>query len=123
MRSLRCSAAPSIRAAWPPNISPMNPAVLFDLGTFVIAFALALVIYPQAIRTLRRLKAGQVIQEELPDSHQKKAGTPTGGGIVFVALAIVGGLLAALAGYNGTLTSIAGAGAGGLVRVPHRPSQ
>ena len=93
----------------------MNPAVLFDLGTFVIAFALALVIYPQAIRILRRLKAGQVIQEELPDSHQKKAGTPTGGGIVFVALAIVGGLLAALAGHSGTLPSMAGLVAGGLI--------
>ena len=89
--------------------------MIFDLGTFVVAFALALVIYPQAIRTLHRLKAGQVIQEELPDSHQKKAGTPTGGGIVFVALAIVGGLLAALAGHNGTLPAMAGLVAGGLI--------
>ena len=89
--------------------------MIFDLGTFVVAFALALVIYPQAIRMLHRLKAGQVIQEELPDSHQKKAGTPTGGGIVFVALAIVGGLLAALAGHNGTLPAMAGLVAGGLI--------
>ena len=108
MRSLRCSAAPSIWAAWSPNLSSMNPAVLFDIGTFVIAFALALVIYPRAISTLRRLKAGQVIQEELPDSHQKKAGTPTGGGIVFVALGILGGLLATLAGHAGALPSMAG---------------
>jgi phospho-N-acetylmuramoyl-pentapeptide-transferase len=89
--------------------------LIFDLGTFVIAFALALVIYPQAIRMLRRLKAGQVIQEELPDSHQKKAGTPTGGGIVFVALAIVGGWLATLAGHSGSLPSMAGLVAGGLI--------
>jgi len=93
----------------------MNPAVLFDIGTFVIAFALALVIYPRAISTLRRLKAGQVIQEELPDSHQKKAGTPTGGGIVFVALGILGGLLATLAGHAGALPSMAGLVAGGLI--------
>ena len=89
--------------------------MIFDLGTLVIAFALALVIYPQAIRILGRLKARQVIQEELPESHQKKAGTPTGGGIVFVALAIVGGLLAMLAGHNGALPSMAGLVAGGLI--------
>src|SRR5207245_8653898 len=49
------------------------------------------------------------------DSHQKKAGTPTGGGIVFVALAIVGGLLAGLAGHSGALPSMAGLVAGGLI--------
>src|SRR5947208_14628215 len=93
----------------------MNPAVLFDAITFAVAFVIALVLYPPAIRLLRRWRSGQVIQEELPDSHQKKAGTPTGGGIVFVALAIVGGLLAALAGHNGTLPAMAGLVAGGLI--------
>ena len=89
--------------------------MIFDIGTFVVAFALALVIYPQAIRILGRLKARQVIQEELPESHQKKAGTPTGGGIVFAALAIVGGLFAMLAGHNGAVPSMAGLVAGGLI--------
>src|SRR5439155_517571 len=91
MRSLWCSAAPSIWAAWAPNLSPMNPAALFDVGTFVVGFAIAIVLYPFAIRALRRIRSGQVIQDELPDTHQRKAGTPTGGGILFVGLAILGG--------------------------------
>lgn len=89
--------------------------MILDLITFVVAFAIALTAYPFAIRTLRRIKAGQVIQEELPDSHQKKAGTPTGGGMVFVALAIVGGVLATVAGHPGALPATAGLVAGGLI--------
>src|SRR5207245_5716880 len=67
------------------------------------------------IRLLRRSRSGQVIQEELPDTHQKKAGTPTGGGIVFVALAILGGVLATIAGHPGAIPGVAGLVAGGLI--------
>jgi phospho-N-acetylmuramoyl-pentapeptide-transferase len=89
--------------------------VIFDLITFVVAFGIALVLYPIAIRTLHRIKAGQVIQAELPESHQRKSGTPTGGGILFVALGIVGGLLATLAGHPGAWPAVAGLVAGGLI--------
>ena len=89
--------------------------MIFDLATFVISLVVGLVLYPPAISTLRRLKAGQVIQEELPDSHQKKAGTPTGGGILFVAIAVLGGLLATIAGHGGALPSLSGLVAGGLI--------
>jgi phospho-N-acetylmuramoyl-pentapeptide-transferase len=90
-------------------------AKLFDVGTFLIAFAIAFVLYPVTIRTLKELRSGQVIQEELPDTHQKKAGTPTGGGILFVLLGVVGGILATLAGHYGAWPSIAGLVAGGLI--------
>ena len=89
--------------------------MIFDVVTFVVAFAIALVLYPFAIRILRRLRSGQVIQEELPETHQKKAGTPTGGGILFVAIAILGGLLATIAGHYGALPATAGLLAGGLI--------
>jgi hypothetical protein len=89
--------------------------VIFDAGTFAIAFAIALVLYPTTIRILRQMRSGQVIQEELPDSHQKKAGTPTGGGILFVAIAILGGVLATLAGHPGALPATTGLIAGGLI--------
>jgi phospho-N-acetylmuramoyl-pentapeptide-transferase len=89
--------------------------LIFDVATFAVAFAIALVLYPTAIRTLQRLKAGQVIQSELPESHQKKAGTPTGGGILFAVLGIVGGLLAALAGHAGAWPAVSGLVAGGLI--------
>ena len=89
--------------------------MIFDAITFVVSFAIALVLYPVAIRTLQRFKAGQVIQSELPETHQKKAGTPTGGGILFAALGIAGGLLAALAGHAGALPAVSGLVAGGLI--------
>jgi phospho-N-acetylmuramoyl-pentapeptide-transferase len=38
---------------------------------------------------LRRLKTGQVIREDGPQSHLKKSGTPTMGGIFFVPTAMV----------------------------------
>ena len=93
-----------------------------DVITFVVAFGVALLLYPPAIRTLRRLRSGQVIQEELPDSHQRKAGTPTGGGILFVSLAILGGLLATLAGHPGALPALAGLVAGVLIGFADDPS-
>ena len=89
--------------------------MILDLLTFVVTFVIAFVLYPPFIRVLRRMKAGQVIQEELPDSHQKKAGTPTAGGILFVAIAIVGGALASVAGHQGALPALAGLLVGGLI--------
>ena len=89
--------------------------MIFDVLTFGAAFVIALVLYPPLIRLLRRLKAGQVIQTELPVSHQKKAGTPTGGGILFAALGVAGGLLAALAGHSGAWPAVAGLVAGGAI--------
>jgi phospho-N-acetylmuramoyl-pentapeptide-transferase len=92
-------------------------AQLFDVGTFVVAFAIAWALYPTAINVLRRLRSGQVIQEELPDTHQRKAGTPTGGGILFVLLGILGGVLATLAGHLGAWPAVAGLVGGGLIGV------
>jgi phospho-N-acetylmuramoyl-pentapeptide-transferase len=85
------------------------------LVTLVVSFAVGLVVYPFFIRLLRRLKAGQVIQEELPETHQKKAGTPTGGGMLFVALAIVGGALATVAGHPGALPAVIALALGGAL--------
>jgi len=41
------------------------------------------------VPALRALKAGQAIREDGPQSHLKKAGTPTMGGIFFVPVALV----------------------------------
>lgn len=41
------------------------------------------------IPILNRLKTGQVVQEDGPQAHLKKAGTPTMGGIFFVPVAVV----------------------------------
>jgi phospho-N-acetylmuramoyl-pentapeptide-transferase len=89
--------------------------LIFDIVTFVAAFLIALVLYPPFIRALRRWKAGQVIQAELPDTHQKKAGTPTGGGMLFVAIGVLAGLLATLAGHAGAIPALTGLWVGGMI--------
>ena len=50
----------------------------------LIAFVLELILCPALIPLLTRLKCGQYIREEGPKEHQKKAGTPTMGGIVIL---------------------------------------
>ena len=87
----------------------------FDVGTVLISAVIAAVLYPSFIRWLRQVRAGQVIQEELPESHQRKAGTPTGGGILFVAIAIVGGLSATAAGHSGAVPAVVALVAGGAI--------
>jgi phospho-N-acetylmuramoyl-pentapeptide-transferase len=46
-----------------------------------------------AVPLLRALKAGQIIRENGPQSHLKKAGTPTMGGAFFIPVALVLSLL------------------------------
>lgn len=56
----------------------------------LIAFVMALICCPILIPMLSRLKFGQYIREEGPKSHQKKAGTPTMGGIAIILCMVVG---------------------------------
>ena len=58
----------------------------------IAAFLVAAVCGSFLIPVLRRLKFGQEIREEGPKWHEKKSGTPTMGGFIFIA-----GILAALA--------------------------
>lgn len=53
------------------------------------SFILTVILAPAGIPMLRRLKFGQSIREEGPQSHMKKAGTPTMGGILFLLSIIV----------------------------------
>ncbi len=50
----------------------------------IISFMVCVILCPLLIPFLKRLKFGQYIREEGPQSHQKKSGTPTMGGIVIV---------------------------------------
>ena len=88
---------------------------LLDLLTVAVSFAIGVAAYRPFIELLRRRRAGQVIQSELPDAHHAKAGTPTGGGILFILIAILGGVLATLAGHPGAGPALAGLVLGGLV--------
>src|SRR4029077_7422944 len=50
----------------------------------ITALLLGLMLGPWLIRRLREFQIGQHIREEGPKSHQKKAGTPTMGGLLIV---------------------------------------
>ena len=72
---------------------------IFHYVTFRTAFAsltalfTALIVGPLVIGRLRDFQIGQYIREEGPKAHQKKAGTPTMGGLLIVIAIIVPTLL------------------------------
>ena len=57
--------------------------------TIAVAFVLTLALGRVVIPALRALKAGQAIREDGPTWHNNKAGTPTMGGLMFMASALV----------------------------------
>ena len=67
-----------------------HPFRIFHFLTFRTAFAfltalfIALLIGPYVIQKLREFQIGQYIREDGPQSHQKKSGTPTMGGVLIV---------------------------------------
>jgi phospho-N-acetylmuramoyl-pentapeptide-transferase len=71
-----------------------RPFRIFRFLTFRTAFAsltallIALLIGPFVIEKLREFQIGQYIREEGPKEHQKKAGTPTMGGVL-ICIAIL----------------------------------
>ncbi|AIF43845.1 phospho-N-acetylmuramoyl-pentapeptide-transferase [Virgibacillus sp. SK37] len=69
----------------------MNFSIL--LLTIAIAFLITVLLSPIFIPFLRRLKFGQSIREEGPQSHMKKTGTPTMGGIMIIFSVIITSLV------------------------------
>ena len=57
------------------------------------ALAISLALGPWMIRKLRDFQIGQVIRAEGPQTHQKKAGTPTMGGLLILTASLVPTLL------------------------------
>ena len=69
---------------------------MFDVSMIIpvlIAFAISMILGPFVIPFLRKLKFGQTEREEGVQSHLKKAGTPTMGGIIFLVAITVTSLL------------------------------
>lgn len=67
-----------------------HPFRIFRYLTFRTAFAsltallIALLIGPRVIQKLREFQIGQFVREDGPQSHLKKSGTPTMGGVLIV---------------------------------------
>ncbi len=60
------------------------------LLSFGISLIVTLIVMPKlVIPFLHKIKFGQSVREEGPQSHQKKSGTPTMGGLVFVLVPIL----------------------------------
>ena len=70
----------------------MESYLLRTLLPVLVSFVIAVLIGPPVIEMLRRLKAGQTERVEGLESHQKKTGTPTMGGIIFLAPFVIIGI-------------------------------
>ena len=76
-----------------------TPFRIFGYATFRTAFAaitalfLCLALGPWLIAKLREFQIGQYIREDGPQTHMKKAGTPTMGGILIIISIVVPTLL------------------------------
>lgn len=63
----------------------MNIQIKALLASFIGTFILGLIVIP----ILRKLKVGQVVRDDGPQSHLKKTGTPTMGGIIMLLVMII----------------------------------
>ena len=68
-------------------------------GAGILSFLIALILGKWLIPWLHKLKFGQTILEDGPTWHQKKQGTPTMGGILFIAGFVVSIIAAVIAVY------------------------
>src|SRR6516165_2764939 len=77
----------------------VSPFRVFGYVTFRTSFAsltalfLCIGLGPWLINRLRQFQIGQYIREEGPKSHQKKAGTPTMGGVLIIISIVIPSLL------------------------------
>jgi len=79
-----------------PYFSPLNVFRYITVRTAVeslTALLISLLLGPWVIDRLRDLQVKQFIREEGPKAHQKKAGTPTMGGVLIVAAIVIPTLL------------------------------
>ncbi len=80
------------------TFSPLN---IFQYITFrsaaaaILALVISFILGPAIIRKLRQYQIGEEIREHGPESHKKKRGTPTMGGIIILTAIILPTLLLA----------------------------
>ena len=67
----------------------MDPILVKMLAAAVLGFAISAALGKVLIPALRRLKAGQSIKEDGPTWHMAKQGTPTMGGLMFIAATVI----------------------------------
>ena len=84
----------------------MKELLMLALLPFLVALAVTLVMGPVFIPWLHKLKFGQEIREEGPKWHQKKSGTPTMGGIMFIlGIAVAVAVVSVVFAIKGTFST------------------
>src|SRR5262245_7018764 len=79
-----------------PQISVLNVTRYITFRTAaasITALFISLALGPWLIRRLREFQIGQVIRQDGPQTHRAKAGTPTMGGLLILASALIPTLL------------------------------
>ena len=61
----------------------------YQISTLLISFFIGVIVSLIAIPILKKIKVGQIEREEGPQSHLKKQGTPTMGGVIIIATMII----------------------------------
>ena len=59
----------------------------------IIAFAISVLLGPFVIPYLRKLKVGQTVRDDGPQTHLKKSGTPTMGGVIILSAVVITSLI------------------------------
>ena len=78
------------------TVGPFRVFSYVNFRTSLALFSAMLICYllgPWMVKKLREMQIGQNIRDESPESHQKKAGTPTMGGLLILAGIIIPTLL------------------------------
>lgn len=64
-------------------------ATAFMPMPLILAFAISVILCPIMIPFLKKLKFGQFVRDDGPQSHLKKAGTPTMGGLIILSAIVL----------------------------------
>ena len=84
-------------------VNVMDSGWVINLKSFFISLVVAVLLGPLFIPLLRRLKLGQNVRSDGPARHLQKSGTPTMGGIIFLAGVTVSGILLASRSAEGLM--------------------
>ena len=68
---------------------PTYTCLLYTSLAIIIAFAVSALLCPVIIPFLHKLKFGQQVRDDGPQSHLKKQGTPTMGGLIILSSIII----------------------------------
>ena len=73
----------------------MSAVLIRSLMAAAVALLAAIVTAPPIIRSLVRLRVGQVVRDDGPASHLAKTGTPSMGGVIMLIAALAGSIASA----------------------------